>query len=128
MAYLPHPSPAAISILPVVLARLRGFEPPIFGFVVRCSIQLSYRRAVFMAEREGFEPPEGINLQRFSRPSHSARLCHLSNQNITAHTIIFLAVLLKAKSQKRYYNTQNKYAIKTAGLIFWKLFFSHSCI
>ncbi len=33
---------------------------------------------IYMAEREGFEPPEGINLQWFSRPSQSTRLCHLS--------------------------------------------------
>lgn len=31
-----------------------------------------------MAEREGFEPPEGANLQRFSRPPRSTELCHLS--------------------------------------------------
>jgi hypothetical protein len=27
-----------------------------------------------MAEEEGFEPPEGVNLQRFSRPPHSTTL------------------------------------------------------
>jgi hypothetical protein len=27
------------------LARLEGFEPPAYGLEVRCSIQLSYRRA-----------------------------------------------------------------------------------
>tara|TARA_B100001109_G_scaffold184560_1_gene151444 strand:+ start:130 stop:276 length:147 start_codon:yes stop_codon:yes gene_type:complete len=29
-------------------------------------------------EGEGFEPPEGINPRWFSRPVHSARLCHPS--------------------------------------------------
>lgn len=29
----------------VRLARLEGFEPPAYGLEVRCSIQLSYRRA-----------------------------------------------------------------------------------
>jgi hypothetical protein len=28
-----------------ILARLEGFEPPAYGLEVRCSIQLSYRRA-----------------------------------------------------------------------------------
>jgi hypothetical protein len=27
------------------MARLEGFEPPTYGLEVRCSIQLSYRRA-----------------------------------------------------------------------------------
>ena len=29
-----------------MLARLEGFEPPAYGLEVRCSIQLSYRRAI----------------------------------------------------------------------------------
>ncbi len=28
----------------------------------------------FVAEEEGFEPPEGVNPQRFSRPPHSTTL------------------------------------------------------
>ncbi len=28
------------------MARLEGFEPPAYGLEVRCSIQLSYRRAL----------------------------------------------------------------------------------
>ncbi len=28
-----------------LMARLEGFEPPAYGLEVRCSIQLSYRRA-----------------------------------------------------------------------------------
>ena len=39
---------------------------------------LSYRR---LAEREGFEPPEGINPQRFSRPPHSTTLPPLQVAN-----------------------------------------------
>ena len=42
------------------MARSGGFEPPTAWFVARYSIQLSYERvdenAIFMAEREGFEP------------------------------------------------------------------------
>ena len=38
------------------LARLERFELPTYGFVVRCSIQLSYKRMIYVAEREGFEP------------------------------------------------------------------------
>ena len=30
------------------LARLEGFEPPTYGLEVRCSIHLSYRRAVYL--------------------------------------------------------------------------------
>gem|GEM_PF-2653122 len=31
----------------ILLARLEGFGPPTYGLEVRCSIQLSYRRAMF---------------------------------------------------------------------------------
>jgi hypothetical protein len=30
------------------MARLEGFEPPTYGLEVRCSIQLSYRRGVYL--------------------------------------------------------------------------------
>jgi hypothetical protein len=36
---------AAIDESMDALARLEGFEPPAYGLEVRCSIQLSYRRA-----------------------------------------------------------------------------------
>ena len=32
----------------ILLARLKGFEPLTYGLEVRCSIQLSYRRAVLL--------------------------------------------------------------------------------
>ena len=32
----------------IFLVRLEGFEPPTYGLEVRCSIQLSYRRKVFI--------------------------------------------------------------------------------
>ena len=36
-----------------------------------------------MAEKEGFEPPEGVNPQRFSRPPHSTALPLLRQADIT---------------------------------------------
>ncbi len=38
------------------LARPEGFEPPAYRSVVCRSVQLSYGRALKLAEREGFEP------------------------------------------------------------------------
>ena len=34
---------------------------------------------MFMADGEGFEPPEALRLQRFSRPSHSTTLPPIRN-------------------------------------------------
>ncbi len=33
---------------------------------------------LYLAEREGFEPPEGLTLRLISSQVHSAGLCHLS--------------------------------------------------
>jgi hypothetical protein len=37
--------------------RLEGVEPPTFGFVVRCSIQLSYRRMKIATDPAQLERP-----------------------------------------------------------------------
>ena len=55
-----------------LLVRPGGLEPPTFWSVARRSIQLSYGRFSYLAEREGFEPSVQLPVQLLSRQLPSA--------------------------------------------------------
>ena len=70
MAYVRRaPSPGGEEAL---LVRPGGLEPPTFWSVARRSIQLSYGRFSYLAEREGFEPSVQLPVQLLSRQLPSA--------------------------------------------------------
>lgn len=58
--------------------------------------------ALNMAEREGFEPPVGVNPRLISSQVHSAELCHLSGACIsrTRRILNSSAQVVKSKSEK----------------------------
>src|SRR6185503_8122701 len=60
------------------LARRRGFEPLTGGLEIRCSIQLSYRRAAAeLVGARGFGPPTSSSQSwRSTRLSYAPSFCH----------------------------------------------------
>ena len=101
VAYLPHPGFATISIILIVLARLRGFEPPIFGFVVRCSIQLSYRRTIFHGGEGGIRTPGRYKPSTvFKTVAFSQTLPPLQSKYYSAYNY-FLGCFTKSKKPEK---------------------------
>ena len=77
------------------MARPAGFEPATPSLGNLCSILLSYGRMkpsvsgrLFLAERVGFEPTEGVNPRRFSRPLPSTTRPPLLNIDESNHSIL----------------------------------------
>ena len=64
-----------------LLVRPGGLEPPTFWSVARRSIQLSYGRFMYLAEREGFEPSVQLPVQLLSRQLPSATRAPLRGSN-----------------------------------------------
>ena len=72
---------AQTGILPSAF-RLR-VEPPMRVFFIPTNPEqiknVPLGHFLFVADGEGFEPPEALRLQRFSRPSHSTALPPIRN-------------------------------------------------
>lgn len=63
-------------------AFLLRVEPPTCVFESEpygTKIKRPFGRLIFVADGEGFEPPDGLPHQRFSRPSHSTALPTIQN-------------------------------------------------